>query len=93
MDKQDDSLIEITAETVEQVASHLIGAAGLDGVDGVDLRTNWLLCFGKESEVPQTEMAAWSKWLANGHPPWAPYRALMAGRLVALDKSPQEFNL
>ena len=74
-------------ETVEQVASHLSGAAGPDGVDGVDLR-NWLLRFGKESEALREEMAAWSEWSANCHPPWAAYRALMAGRLVALDKSP-----
>eukprot|EP00978_Attheya_sp_CCMP212_P041116 scaffold231684_cov46-Attheya_sp.AAC.1 len=33
-------------------------------------------------------MAAWSKWLANGRPPWAAYRTLMASRLVALDKQP-----
>ena len=42
--------VEITAETVEAVASRLSGAAGPDGVDGVDLR-NWLLRFGKESEA------------------------------------------
>jgi hypothetical protein len=80
-------LVEITAETVEQVTSHLSGAAGPYGVDGVDLR-NWLLPFDKESEAFGMEMAAWSKWLASGHPPWAAYRALMAGQLVALDKSP-----
>ena len=27
-------------------------------------------------------------WLANGFPPWESYRALMSGRLIALDKSP-----
>ena len=26
--------------------------------------------------------------LGNGRPPWAAYRALMSGRLVALDKQP-----
>ena len=28
------------------------------------------------------------EWLSNGRPPWAAYRALMSGRLIALDKSP-----
>ena len=27
-------------------------------------------------------------WMANSSPPWAAYRALMACRLVALDKRP-----
>ena len=34
------------------------------------------------------EMARWTEWLANEHPPWAAYRAVMACRLVALDKQP-----
>ncbi|KAI2506095.1 hypothetical protein MHU86_8326 [Fragilaria crotonensis] len=34
------------------------------------------------------EMAAWTNWLANTSPPWAAYRAVMANRLVALDKQP-----
>eukprot|EP00957_Ditylum_brightwellii_P181164 13799586-Ditylum_brightwellii.AAC.1 len=33
-------------------------------------------------------MAEWACWLANKSPPWAAYCALMAGRLVALDKCP-----
>eukprot|EP00957_Ditylum_brightwellii_P170001 12939332-Ditylum_brightwellii.AAC.1 len=33
-------------------------------------------------------MAEWACWLANNSPPWAAYRALMACRLVALDKCP-----
>ena len=28
------------------------------------------------------------EWLGNGRPPWATYRALMSGRLIALDKQP-----
>ena len=27
-------------------------------------------------------------WLSNDNPPWAAYRALMVGRLIAQDKSP-----
>jgi hypothetical protein len=79
--------VDITAEDVEAVATRLTGAAGPGGTDAVDLR-NWLLRFGKESEALREEMALWASWLANGNPPWAAYRALMAARLVALDKQP-----
>ena len=43
--------------------------------------------FGAESEELREELAAWTRWLANRLPPWAAYRALMAGCLVALDKN------
>ena len=79
--------VDITADDVEAVATRLSGAAGPGGTDAVDLR-NWLLRFGKESEALRVEMALWATWLANGNPPWAAIRALMAARLVALDKEP-----
>ena len=28
------------------------------------------------------------EWLGNGRPPWAAYRALMSGRIIALEKQP-----
>jgi len=79
--------IVISIDTVEQVVAKLSGMAGLGGTDVVDLQ-NWLLCFGAESEAFREEMASWTNWLANETPPWPAYRALMAGRLVALDKQP-----
>jgi hypothetical protein len=79
--------VDVTAMTVKTVAAKLSGAAGPGGVDAVDLR-NWLLRCGVESEDLREEMAAMTAWLANMHPPWAAYRALMACRLVALDKQP-----
>jgi hypothetical protein len=75
------------AVTVEKVDSHLSGAAGPSGTDAVDL-SNWLLRHGAESQLLQNEMAYFANWLANNHPPWAAYRALMACRLVTLDKQP-----
>ena len=33
-------------------------------------------------------VAEMGEWLINGRPPRAAYRALMSGRLIALDKSP-----
>ncbi|KAI2494156.1 hypothetical protein MHU86_20388 [Fragilaria crotonensis] len=76
-----------TQDDVEAIASRLSGAAGPGGTDAVDL-ANWLLRFGRESEAMREEMAAWTNWLANTSPPWAAYRAVMANRLVALDKQP-----
>ena len=77
----------VTAMDIEEVSRKISGGAGPSGVDYIDLR-NWLLRFGAESEGLRVEMANWTNWLANSHPPWAAYRALMAARLVALDKEP-----
>ena len=49
---------------------------------------SWLLRFGQSSETLRHELAQWSNWLANSNPPWAAIRAMMACRLVALDKEP-----
>ena len=49
---------------------------------------NWLLCFGCASEELRFIVAILADWMANSSPPWAAYRALMACRLVALDKRP-----
>ena len=72
---------------VERVASKLSGAAGPGGTGAVEL-SNWLLRFGTASQMLREELASLTEWLANAHPPWAAYRALMACRLVALDKCP-----
>ena len=79
--------VRITQDDVEAISTRLSGAAGPGGTDSVEL-SNWLLRFGRESEALREEMAAWANWLANTHPPWAAYRAMMANRLVALDKEP-----
>lgn len=79
--------VEVTAETIEKVAHRLKGSAGPSGFDAVDLK-HCLLRFGEESTALREEMASFTLWMANGSPPWAAYRALMANRLVALDKDP-----
>ncbi len=79
--------LDVSADHVEKIASRLSGAAGVDGIDGVELR-NWLLRFGEHSLRLRQAMADTVAWLANTHPPWAAYRALAACRLVALDKKP-----
>ena len=79
--------LDITADVVERVAAKLHGAAGPGGTNAVALG-NWLLRFGQESERLREEVAQFTRWLSNESPSWAAYRALMAGRLVALDKQP-----
>ena len=47
-----------------------------------------MLRHGKSSQQLREELVEWTEWLCNGAPPFAAYRALMACRLVALDKVP-----
>eukprot|EP00957_Ditylum_brightwellii_P098296 7489607-Ditylum_brightwellii.AAC.1 len=47
-----------------------------------------LLRFGVASEELREEFAHLADWLANGLPPWAAYRAVMANRLAAMVKCP-----
>ncbi len=79
--------LDITEDSVEKVAGRLSGSAGLGGSDAYAC-SHWLLKFGTASRKLRVALAGLSAWMANGFPPWAAYRALMAGRLLALDKSP-----
>ena len=77
----------VTVDTVEKVASRLHGGAGPSGTDAVDL-CNWLLTiWSGVGNALREEMAQLTNWLTNNQPSWAAYRALMACRLVALDKT------
>ena len=69
------------------VASTLSGAADVLGAEAIELR-NWLLCFGCASEKLRVVVSRLAYWMANSSPPWDAYRALMACRLVVLDKIP-----
>ena len=79
--------VTITANHVENVAKKLRGSAGLGGLDANNL-TQLLLRYKDTSEGLRNEVAELTMWLANGFPPWSSYRALMSGRLIALDKNP-----
>eukprot|EP00957_Ditylum_brightwellii_P045845 3478240-Ditylum_brightwellii.AAC.1 len=79
--------LDFTQGSVAHVASHMCGSGGPLGQDAVTL-SNWLLRFGVASEELREEIALLADWLSNGSPPWAAYRALIAGCLVALDKCP-----
>lgn len=77
----------VSGDAITITAAKLNGGAGPSGIDSTDLK-NWLLRFGLQSEGLRNEMACWTEWLANGNPPFPAICALMAGRLVALDKQP-----
>ena len=79
--------LDFTEDEVTWVASKLSGAAGALGVEAIELR-NWLLCFRCASEELRIIVTSLADWMANSSPPWSAYRALMACRLVALDKRP-----
>jgi hypothetical protein len=78
--------LDITEHSVEKVAGRVSGSAGLGGTDAHAL-SHWLLKFGAASRRLRITLAGLSAWMASVFPPWAAYRALMAGRLLALDKS------
>jgi hypothetical protein len=81
------SSVDITHDTIEQVARNLSGSSGLGGVDSQAV-AHWLLAYGNASATLRHALASFTNWLANTLPPWAAYRALWAGRLLALDKMP-----
>ena len=79
--------LEFTEDDFTWVISNLSGAAGALGEEAMELR-NWLLCFGCASEELRVVIAMLADWMDNPPPPWTAYRAMMACRLVAIDKQP-----
>ena len=80
-------LVDITDDVVSAVAGRLSGGAGPGETDLISLQ-HWLLWFGAASGALRLIVAEMEEWLSNGRPHWAAYRALMSGRLIALDNSP-----
>ena len=76
-----------TEDDVMWVVSKLFGTIGALGAEAIELR-NWLLCFGCAPEDLRVFVARLADCMAKSSPPWAVYCALMACRLVALDKRP-----
>ena len=79
--------VDVTGETVMNVAWKLSGAGGPGGIDAAAL-SQWLLRFGEASQRLRCAVASLACWMANDFPPWAALRALMSNRLLALDKCP-----
>ena len=80
-------LVDITYDTVMEVAGCLFGGAGPGEADLVSLQ-HWHLRFGLERGGLRLTVMEFEEWLANGRPPWAAYRSLMSGIMIALDKHP-----
>ena len=79
--------VDITDDMVTAVAERLSGGAGPVGTDSVLLQ-HWLLWFRAAIGELQLIVRDFTEWMGNGRPPWATYRALMSGRLIAVDKQP-----
>eukprot|EP00978_Attheya_sp_CCMP212_P019497 scaffold54738_cov30-Attheya_sp.AAC.1 len=77
--------VDITDETMEKVVRCLSGAGGPGGTDAMSLH-HWLLRFGSVSQCFRHVGAHLVDWMSNESPPWAAIRALMACRLLALNK-------
>ena len=60
--------VDITENTVIEVAGRLSGGAGKGGEDSVILQ-NWLLHFGAESRELRLIVVDFEEWLRNGRPP------------------------
>ena len=80
-------LLDITEDIVTEIVGRLSVGAGLGGADSVSLQY-WLLIFGASSGYLRLTVADFSECIANRQPPWAAYRELTSGRLIALDKHP-----
>ena len=79
--------MEITKDTVIAVVRRLLGRSGPGGTDLVSLQ-HWLLRFRAAIGELGMIIRDFVEWLVNGRPPWATYRELMGGWLIALDKQP-----
>ena len=79
--------IDVTAAHVEQVACHCRGVAGPSGTDAIQWH-RFLLRYRIQSNRLREAVAALTCRLANSVVEWAEIKALMANRLVALDKCP-----
>ena len=79
--------VEINASHVLSVARRIQGGAGPGGCDSAHWQDS-LLRYGKPSENLRDSVASLSRRIANSIVPWSSVRALMASKLVALDKCP-----
>ena len=75
--------IDITDETVTAVAGRISGGGGPGGTDSVSLQ-HWQLHFGAASGELRLIFGNLTECMSNGRPPWAAYRAMPSGQMIAL---------
>ena len=80
-------MVDITDDTVTAFAGRLLGGNGPGGTNSVSLQ-HWLLWFGAARSDLRLIVREFIDWMNNGRAPWAACRAMMSGRLIALDKQP-----
>ena len=79
--------LDFLEDDVMWVVSKLSGAAGALRYEAIEL-SNWLLCFGCASWDFRIVLTNLADWISNSPTPWAAYHAMLACRLVAMDKRP-----
>ena len=79
--------LDITGGHVEKIARRLQGAAGPCGSSAMQWH-DYLLRHGRHSAQLRDSVAMLARRLANGIVEWDEIRALVANRLIALDKCP-----
>lgn len=79
--------LDITADTVTEVVAKLSGTGGPGGVDSIALQ-QWLLKYGVQNHGLREAVVEFTRWMANDTSPWVAIRALMANRLMTLNKCP-----
>ena len=79
--------VKVSGETVLTVAKRLKGSGGPGGTDYAAVQ-NWLLQYRHISEQLREAIFTLTEWIANNIVPFEAIQALVANRLVALDKCP-----